>query len=234
MALYAEPGGHVAKRPRVDFTASPQLHITTTSVAASTGSQGSAGGLGSASSGAGGGAHGNHGGILSPQYIEQQLTRKSHEPEKPNHILLFTILNPTYPITCDVLNTICSPIGKVLRIVIFKKNGMQAMVEFDGVDTAKTAKDNLHGCDIYSGCCTLKIEYAKPTKLNVYKNDSDSYDFTNPNLGKGLGVDGTNGSSTGTTSSATVTQRPVLLKEPVLQQQAASRQAAAAAQAANS
>ena len=75
------------------------------------------------------------------------------------------------------------------------------MVEFESVDTAKLAKENLHGCDIYLGCCTLKIEYAKCTlKLNVYKNDSNSYDFTNPNLGKGLGEDGTNGSSNGTTS----------------------------------
>jgi len=234
MALYAEPGGHVAKRPRVDFTASPQLHISTTPVTTSHASSlGSLGGLGSGtlqSQVSSGHSHAAAG-ILSPQYIEQQLTRKSHEPEKPNHILLFTVLNPTYPITCDVLNTICSPVGKVLRIVIFKKNGVQAMVEFESVETAKTAKENLHGCDIYSGCCTLKIEYAKPTKLNVYKNDSDSYDFTNPNLGKGIGLDGTNGSST-STNSATVSQRPVLLKEPAGLQQAASRQAATAAQAA--
>ena len=143
--------------------------------------------------------------ILSPQYIEQQLTCKSHEPQKTNHILLFTVLNPTYPdlkysppVTCNVLNNICSPIGKVLRIVIFKKNGVQAMVEFESVDAAKTAKENLHGSDIYS--CTLKIEYAKQNKLNVYKNDSDTYDFTNPNLGKGFDMDDTNGYSTGTTS----------------------------------
>ena len=97
MALYAEPGGHVAKRPRVDFSASPQIHITTTS--ATTNQSLAASAALSAI---------NHG-ILSPQYIEQQLTRKSHEPEKPNHILLFTVLNPTYPITCDVLNTICAP-----------------------------------------------------------------------------------------------------------------------------
>ena len=201
--MYAEPGGHVAKRPRVDFTASPQLHITTTSLSSSQGN-----GLGgvSASSGlgghnhaqAGGQAGGAGGGILSPQYIEQQLTRKSHEPEKPNHILLFTVLNPTYPVTCDVLNTICSPIGKVLRIVIFKKNGVQAMVEFESVDAAKTAKENLHGSDIYSG--KLKIEYSKRSKLNVYKNDSDTYDFTNPNLGKGFDMNGTNDYSSGTTS----------------------------------
>uniref|UniRef100_UPI00358EE8AE heterogeneous nuclear ribonucleoprotein L-like n=1 Tax=Myxine glutinosa TaxID=7769 RepID=UPI00358EE8AE len=47
-----------------------------------------------------------------------------------NHILLFTILNPAYPITTDVIYTICYPCGTVQRIVIFKKNGLQAMIEY--------------------------------------------------------------------------------------------------------
>ncbi len=222
-ALYAEAGGHVAKRPRVDFTS------ITTSAAAATGN----------------GHHHHHvsgmtspvtsggyigGGNMSQQYIEAQLNRKSQEPEKPNHILLFTVLNPTYPITCDVLHTICSPHGgKVLRIVIFKKNGVQAMVEFDCLESAKTAKENLHGCDIYSGCCTLKIEYAKPTKLNVYKNDTESYDYTNPNLGKtahGMGADGMGGSNAN--AASTLNQRRVLIKaEPAMQNRVVAAAAAA-------
>lgn len=32
---------------------------------------------------------------------------------------------------------------------------------FDSVDSAKRAKDALSGADIYSGCCTLKIDFAK-------------------------------------------------------------------------
>ncbi|KAF3841417.1 hypothetical protein F7725_007279 [Dissostichus mawsoni] len=44
------------------------------------------------------------------------------------------------------------------------------------------AKASLNGADIYSGCCTLKIEYAKPARLNVFKNDQDTWDYTNPNL----------------------------------------------------
>ena len=32
---------------------------------------------------------------------------------------------------------------------------------FGNVDMARAAKDGLDGADIYSGCCTLKIEYAK-------------------------------------------------------------------------
>ncbi|XP_066953931.1 heterogeneous nuclear ribonucleoprotein L isoform X20 [Macrobrachium rosenbergii] len=117
---------------------------------------------------------------------DNQPRRRKGEPESPNHILLMTILNPAYPITVDVIHTICQPFGNVLRIVIFKKNGVQAMVEFDGVETATRAKENLQGADIYSGCCTLRIEYAKPTKLNVYKNDAESWDFTNPNVGGGM------------------------------------------------
>ncbi|XP_071450318.1 heterogeneous nuclear ribonucleoprotein L-like isoform X2 [Hetaerina americana] len=126
--------------------------------------------------------HKNH----SDQYggYQDEPRRKRTDNDKVNHVLLFTILNPVYPITVEVLHTICSPNGQVLRIVIFKKNGVQAMVEFDSVESAKRAKDSLHGADIYSGCCTLKIEYAKPSKLNVYKNDAESWDYSNPNLGK--------------------------------------------------
>jgi len=263
MALYAETGCHVAKRPRVEFppqtqqqihahaaaaqqnaaiqaaaalqlaaatanvpavsaaavpTGAPPANLShqnhTNNVTLTPAGHGSIPTSGTApTSLAGGGGGGGGGGILSQHYIEQQLNRKSHEPEKPNHILLFTVLNPTYPITCEVLHTICSPVGTVNRIVIFKKNGVQAMVEFDKVDTARNAKEALHGCDIYSGCCTLKIEYAKPAKLNVYKNDSDSWDYTNPNLGSGKGHPSADGQQGGGASTP-VSQRPVLLTRP--------------------
>lgn len=65
----------------------------------------------------------------------------------------------------DVLHKICVPHGQVMRIVIFKKNGVQAMVEFDNLEAATRARENLNGADIYSGCCTLKIDFAKVSKL---------------------------------------------------------------------
>uniref|UniRef100_A0A0K8SUU7 RRM domain-containing protein n=1 Tax=Lygus hesperus TaxID=30085 RepID=A0A0K8SUU7_LYGHE len=116
----------------------------------------------------------------SDSYNKNYEPRRKRPEADPNNVLLFTIFNPVYPITVDVLHTICTPNGQVLRIVIFKKNGVQAMVEFDSIETAKRVKEALNGADIYSGCCTLKIEFAKPTKLNVYKNDMDSWDYTNP------------------------------------------------------
>lgn len=36
-----------------------------------------------------------------------------------------------------------------------------AVLTFDSVQSAQRAKASLNGADIYSGCCTLKIEYAK-------------------------------------------------------------------------
>jgi len=68
----------------------------------------------------------------------------------------------------DVLHKICNPHGQVLRIVIFKKNGVQAMVEFDSLDAATRARENLNGADIYAGCCTLKIDFAKVRELLKY------------------------------------------------------------------
>jgi len=128
--------------------------------------------------------------------------RKGGEPDQPNHVILMTIINPAYPITVDVIHTITQPYGNVLRIVIFKKNGVQCMVEFETVEMATIAKEALQGADIYSGCCTLRVEYAKPTKLNVYRNDAESWDFTN-SAGMEKPQGGPGGSS-----------RPPLLQEP--------------------
>lgn len=38
---------------------------------------------------------------------------------------------------------------------------------FDSVQSAQRAKASLNGADIYSGCCTLKIEYAKVEFLSL-------------------------------------------------------------------
>ncbi|XP_054865607.1 heterogeneous nuclear ribonucleoprotein L-like isoform X1 [Amphiprion ocellaris] len=114
----------------------------------------------------------------------QRITRPTNadDPTSGNKVLLLSIQNPLYPITTDVLYTVCNPVGNVLRIVIFKRNGIQAMVEFESVEDAQKAKLALNGADIYAGCCTLKIEYARPNRLNVVRNDNTSRDYTKPFL----------------------------------------------------
>ncbi|KAM9363293.1 heterogeneous nuclear ribonucleoprotein L-like isoform 2-T2 [Symphorus nematophorus] len=114
----------------------------------------------------------------------QRITRPTNadDPTSGNKVLLLSIQNPLYPITTDVLYTVCNPVSNVLRIVIFKRNGIQAMVEFESVEDAQKAKLALNGADIYAGCCTLKIEYARPNRLNVVRNDNNSWDYTKPFL----------------------------------------------------
>lgn len=87
----------------------------------------------------------------------QKISRPGDDDSRSvNNVLLLTIMNPIYPITTvklattmlscclqmccsstnyliilqDVLYTICNNCGPVQRVVIFRKNGVQAMVEY--------------------------------------------------------------------------------------------------------
>lgn len=44
---------------------------------------------------------------------------------------------------------------------MIKRNMVQALVEYDTIESARKAKHAMNGADIYSGCCTLKVEFAK-------------------------------------------------------------------------
>jgi len=96
-------------------------------------------------------------------------------------VLLLTIHDAIYPINTHLIERICSYCGPVLRIVIFRKKCVQAMVEMDSILAAQRVKAAINGCDIYKHCCTVKVEYAKPTCLNVFKNDDNTRDFTKEN-----------------------------------------------------
>ncbi|CAH0718383.1 unnamed protein product, partial [Brenthis ino] len=68
--------------------------------------------------------------------------------------------------------------GLITGKTIFSRQSLRKEITFESIESATRAKEALHGCDIYSGCCTLKIEFAKPERLNVFKNDQDSWDYT--------------------------------------------------------
>ncbi|VDM34361.1 unnamed protein product [Toxocara canis] len=44
---------------------------------------------------------------------------------------------------------------------MIRRSMLQALVEFENAGVAKKAKHAMNGADIYSGCCTLKVEFAK-------------------------------------------------------------------------
>uniref|UniRef100_A0A8C6TEA0 Heterogeneous nuclear ribonucleoprotein L n=1 Tax=Neogobius melanostomus TaxID=47308 RepID=A0A8C6TEA0_9GOBI len=114
-----------------------------------------------------------------PAFINYSTSQKISRPgdsddtRSVNNVLLLTIINPIYPITTDVLYTICNNCGPVQRIVIFRKNGVQAMVSV-------ACKMPLVHLTYSASFCHLNIKL--PTRLNVFKNDQDTWDYTNPNL----------------------------------------------------
>lgn len=114
---------------------------------------------------------------MSPEEVNAELTR-SNPNHVENKIILLTVLNAIYPVNVELVTKICKPIANPVRIVIFSKVFVQIMIEFEDEEVARKAKEALHSADIYPGSCTLKVEYAKTSKLNVKKNDAMTWDFT--------------------------------------------------------
>lgn len=110
--------------------------------------------------------------------VSKKIQRVGLESAEPNHVLILTIYNAYYPINVNVIHKICSPYGNVKRIVIIRRNLLQSLVEFDDVEEARAAKRAINGADIYSGCCTLKAEFAKPDTVNVQNTSMDARDYT--------------------------------------------------------
>jgi len=101
----------------------------------------------------------------------------------PNRILLVTINNAIYPITVDILYQVFGSHGMVEKIVIFNKTkGLQALIQYNNVQSATSAKDSLHGQNIYTnGSCQLHIQYSNlSSELTVTANNDRTKDFTKP------------------------------------------------------
>ncbi|GAV03845.1 hypothetical protein RvY_14220 [Ramazzottius varieornatus] len=103
-----------------------------------------------------------------------------------NTILRVVVENAMYPVSLDVLHGIFGRFGKVLKIIIFTKNHQfQVLIQYMDRQSASAAKQNLDGQNIYTGCCTLRIDYSRLDNLRVTYNNDKSRDFTNPNLPSG-------------------------------------------------
>jgi len=103
-----------------------------------------------------------------------------------NHVLRAVVENMIYPITIDVLHTIFSKFGVVLKIITFNKaNQFQALVQMGDAAQSQSAKMSLDNQNIYNGCCTLRIDYSRLDSLNVKFNNDKSRDFTRSDLPSG-------------------------------------------------
>ena len=63
-------------------------------------------------------------------YIENNLNYYFFRTDfDEKRVLNINVMNPLYPITIGVMQKICASFGKILRMMIFRKNGVQVMVE---------------------------------------------------------------------------------------------------------
>ncbi|NXK41252.1 PTBP3 protein, partial [Piprites chloris] len=103
-------------------------------------------------------------------------------------VLRIVVENVFYPITLEVLYQVFSKFGYVWKIVMFNKNNQfQALLQYADAMNAYYAKMTLDGQSIYSGCCTLHIDFSKLTSLKVKYNNDKSRDFTRIDLPFGDG-----------------------------------------------
>ncbi|NWW74813.1 PTBP3 protein, partial [Climacteris rufus] len=108
----------------------------------------------------------------------------------PSHssVLRIIVENVFYPVTLEVLYQIFSKFGFVLKIVMFNKNNQfQALLQYADAMNAYHAKMTLDGHSIYTGCCTLRIDFSKLSSLTVKYNNDKSRDFTRVDLPFGDG-----------------------------------------------
>lgn len=102
----------------------------------------------------------------------RELSKDHRDPHPklsvPNSILLFTVHNAAYEIDVAVIAQICSPYGRVKKVVIFEKAaGLQALVEMPSVESAAAAREALHGACIYANCCRLDVQFSNLTTLTL-------------------------------------------------------------------
>ncbi|KAL0358890.1 UNVERIFIED_CONTAM: Polypyrimidine tract-binding protein2 [Sesamum angustifolium] len=118
---------------------------------------------------------------------------KKLEPE--SNVLLASIENMQYAVTLDVLHTVFSAFGPVLKIAMFDKNGgLQALIQYPEQFRIRIiihwicrcpdgccCKEALEGHCIYDGgYCKLHISYSRHTDLSIKVNNDRSRDYTIP------------------------------------------------------
>lgn len=120
------------------------------------------------------------------QKMMQDIQALQQSEGGERHVLRVVVENMVYEVTLDVLYTIFSKFGAVLKIITFTKNNQfQALIQMADQITTETAKLSLDGQNIYTNCCTLRIDYSKLQCLNVKFNNTKSRDYTRHDLPSG-------------------------------------------------
>eukprot|EP00456_Euglypha_rotunda_P042777 TRINITY_DN333_c0_g1_i13.p1 TRINITY_DN333_c0_g1~~TRINITY_DN333_c0_g1_i13.p1 ORF type:complete len:472 (-),score=49.18 TRINITY_DN333_c0_g1_i13:24-1439(-) len=111
----------------------------------------------------------------------RELGSKSEDQDRPNKILLVSILDCRVAITIQDLHQVFCPYGEVDKIVTFVKNNVfKTLIQYRYAEYAINAKLALDGKQMYQGCCVFHILFSRLTDLKVKTNTARARDFTVP------------------------------------------------------
>jgi hypothetical protein len=129
------------------------------------------------------------GGDMQVMQLAGSVLESADVTDEARTVLRIIVENVLYPVTVDNLKQIFSRFGDVLKIVTFSKNNSyQALLQFADPSMAFAAKLGLNGQTMYTGCNNLRVDFSKLNELNVKFNNDKSYDYTNPLLPPGEGM----------------------------------------------
>ncbi|NXT90798.1 PTBP3 protein, partial [Anhinga rufa] len=109
-------------------------------------------------------------------------------PEGQGSVLRIIVDNLIYPVPLEVLYQLFSKFGIVLKIITFTKNyQFQILLQYAEPVNAYYAKMALDGQNVFTACCTLRIDFSRLSSLKVKYNNDKSRDFTRLDLPFGHG-----------------------------------------------
>lgn len=119
---------------------------------------------------------------LSPVPREQEMM--------PNKILRVIVDNMQYRVDLEAIHQIFSKYGVIDKMITFKKNEVySALVQFQSIQEAAAAKQNLNGLNVYTGCCKLRISYSTQYDLEIKEESDKARDFTRSRYVRGSDLD---------------------------------------------
>ncbi|NXC69458.1 PTBP3 protein, partial [Anhinga anhinga] len=125
---------------------------------------------------------------MNSMYSQSQNIRGGLVPEGQGSVLRIIVDNLVYPVPLEVLYQLFSRFGIVLKIITFTKNHQfQILLQYSEPVNAYYAKVALDGQNIFTACCTLRVDFSRLSSLKVKYNNDKSRDFTRIDLPFGDG-----------------------------------------------
>lgn len=118
----------------------------------------------------------------------QTTNSNSSLPSENRRVLHVVIEKEQYPVSIHQFYELFSRHGRVLRIVMFKKNtengqmhqksSQQVLIEMADPTEAQTAHYKFNGQNIYDGCNIMRIDFSKLNELQVKSDNEQRWDYT--------------------------------------------------------